>query len=39
MKNNNKKDKKYTELIWAEKYKDFVRPNTKTEIERIALPF
>ena len=39
MKNNNKKDKKYVELIWAEKYKDFVRPKKKTEIERIALPF
>jgi len=37
--NNNKKDKKYVELIWAEKYKDFVRPKKKTEIERIALPF
>jgi len=36
---NNKKDKKYIELIWAEKYKDFVKPNEKTEIERIALPF
>ncbi len=36
---NNKKDKKYVELIWAEKYKDFVRPEKKTEIERIALPF
>ncbi|KUK99049.1 MAG: hypothetical protein XE08_0266 [Parcubacteria bacterium 32_520] len=39
MRNNNKKDKKYIELIWAEKYKDFVRPEKKTEIERIALPF
>ncbi len=38
MKNNNK-DKKYIELIWADKYKDFVRPEKKTEIERIALPF
>jgi len=37
--NNNKKDKKYIELIWADKYKDFVRPKKKTEIERIALPF
>jgi adenine-specific DNA-methyltransferase len=37
--NNNKKDKKYVELIWADKYKDFVRPEKKTEIERIALPF
>lgn len=37
--NNNKKDKKYVELIWAEKYKDFVRPEKKMEIERIALPF
>lgn len=37
--NNNKKDKKYVELIWSEKYKDFVRPEKKTEIERIALPF
>jgi len=35
----NNKNKKYTELIWAEKYKDFVRPGKKTEIERIALPF
>ena len=26
-------------MIWAEKYKDFVRPEKKTEIERIALPF
>jgi len=39
MKNNNKKDKKYTELIWADKYKDFIRPKKKMEIERIALPF
>jgi len=39
MKNNNNKDKKYVELIWAEKYKDFIRPEKKTEIERIALPF
>jgi len=30
MKNTNKKDKKYVELIWAEKYKDFVRPEKKT---------
>lgn len=37
--NNNDKNKKYVELIWAEKYKDFVRPEKKTEIERIALPF
>jgi adenine-specific DNA-methyltransferase len=37
--NNNKKDKKYVELIWAEKYNDFVRPEKKVEIERIALPF
>ena len=37
--NNNKKDKKYVELIWAEKYKDFVCPEKKMEIERIALPF
>jgi len=37
--NNNNKDKKYIELIWAEKYKDFVRPEKRTEIERIALPF
>jgi adenine-specific DNA-methyltransferase len=36
---NNNKDKKYVELIWAEKYKDFVKPKKKTEIERIALPF
>jgi len=35
----NNKDKKYVELIWAEKYKDFVKPKKKTEIERIALPF
>ena len=39
MENNNKKDKKYTELIWADKYKDFIRPKKKTDIERIALPF
>ena len=39
MKNDNKKDKKYVELIWAEKYKDLVKPKKKTEIERIALPF
>lgn len=39
MKNTNKKDKKYVELIWAEKYRDFVHPKNKTEIERIALPF
>jgi len=37
--NNNNKYKKYIELIWAEKYKDFVRPEKRTEIERIALPF
>lgn len=37
MKNNNRKDKKYTELIWAEKYKDFICPKKKTEIERVAL--
>ncbi len=36
MNNNNKK---YTELIWADKYKDFTQPKKKTEIERIALPF
>ena len=36
---NNKNNKKYIELIWAEKYKDFVRPEKKTEMERIALPF
>jgi len=36
---SNNKDKKYVELIWAEKYKDFVHPEKKTEIERIALPF
>jgi len=35
----NDKNKKYVELIWAEKYKDFIRPEKKTEIERIALPF
>jgi adenine-specific DNA-methyltransferase len=39
MPNDNSKDKKYVELIWAEKYKDFVKPKKKTEIERIALPF
>jgi len=39
MKNNNRKDKKYTELIWADKYKDFTHPKKKTGIERIALPF
>ena len=39
MKNNNRKDKKYTELIWADKYKDFIHPKKKTEIERITLPF
>jgi len=35
----NNKDKKYIELIWADKYKDFIRPEKKAEIERIALPF
>ena len=35
----NNKDKKYIELIWAEKYKDFVRPEKRTEVERVALPF
>ncbi len=35
----NNKNKKYIELIWADKYKDFVRPQKKTEVERIALPF
>jgi len=39
MKNNKNKDKKYVELIWTGKYKDFIRPKKKTEIERIALPF
>jgi len=39
MKNNKNKDKKYVELIWTGKYKDFIRPEKKTEIERIALPF
>lgn len=39
MKNTNQKDKKYVELIWADKYKDFVRSKKKTQFERIALPF
>ncbi len=39
MKNNNTKNKKYVELIWADKYKDFIHPKEKKAIERIALPF
>ena len=39
MKNTNQKNKKYVELLWADKYKDFAHPKKKTELERIALPF